>query len=192
VSKVTFFEYLAIAYSLVLSIAVTRVLGGLSAALFGEGRYWIHLAWVVHVLGSSLIVFWNFWMYRDIEWTLPRFMLVLASPALLLVQATQIIPVDPSKVESWRDYFLATHKRLYATIATWIVIVSLSSSVILTIPLFSPFRLVSASMFLLFLYGIWSQRTAVHGLIVVANIAGMLFMMLFIFALPGGLTAAAR
>ena len=93
----TFFEYLAIAYSLVLSIAVTRVLGGLSAALFGEGRYWIHLAWVVHVLGSSLIVFWNFWMYRDIEWTLPRFMLVLASPALLLVQATQIIPVDPSK-----------------------------------------------------------------------------------------------
>jgi hypothetical protein len=181
----TFFEYLAIAYSLILSIAVSRVLSGISDALFSERRYWIHLAYVVWLLGSTLIVFWNFWLFRELEWTLPRFMLVLANPALLLVLTTQLMPTVTLDSISWRDHYYGVRQRFCATAALWILVISVTSLALSALPLDHPARLASAVTFLAFILGCFSARPSVQGGIILWNLAGLALMVFWAFAYPG-------
>jgi hypothetical protein len=109
----TLFEYLAIAYSLVVSFTVLRALSGLPHATSAERIYWVHLAWVCVILGGAFQYFWGFWAYRDIEWTQPVFLLSLANPALLYVMACILSPEAPAGVDSWRDYFFSVRQRLF-------------------------------------------------------------------------------
>jgi len=62
----TLFEYVAIAYCLVISFAVTRAASVLPYALAPDGRYWVHTTWVFSNLGFSLLIFWNFWSFREV------------------------------------------------------------------------------------------------------------------------------
>jgi len=181
----TLFEYLAIAYSLIVSFAVSRLLSGLSAALSSDRRYWIHLAYVAWLLACSLMVFWNFWLYRDAEWSLPRFMLALATPALLLMLATQIMPVDPPDSISWRDHFYMIRRRLCTTAILWILSVSAASYFIAGMPLTNPARVFSALAILAFAAGIVSRRPVIHGAIIVFNLAAIVIAMARIFVRPG-------
>ena len=72
----TQFEYIAIAYSMVLSFTVLRALSVLPHAVRIGRRYWVHTTWVCLTLGTTLLMFWNFWLYREIELTLPCLFLV--------------------------------------------------------------------------------------------------------------------
>jgi len=182
----TLFEYLAIAYTLLISFAVSRVLTGLSAALSSERRYWIHLAYVVWILGSSLMVFWSFWFYRDVDWSLPRFMLRLMNPALLLILATQIMPANVSESISWRDHFFGIRRALCATASIWLCTTSFTSYFLREIPLTHPSRLFMGLSLVSFLAGVISSKPIVHGAIVVFNLATMAVAMAFIFASPSG------
>ena len=182
----TFFEYLAIAYSLIISIAVSRVLGGISAALFSEKRYWIHLAYVVWILGSSLMVFWNFWLFREVEWTLPRYILVLANPALLLVLAAQIMPTESLTSMCWRTHFYRVRQGLCLTAALWLLVINVSSVYLSALPLLHPARWASSLFVLLFVLGALSAKPALHASIAVLNLASLALMIVSVFAPPGG------
>ncbi len=96
----TLFEYLAIAYSLVLSFAVLRTASGLPHALASGRRHWVRAAWTFIILAVCLFVFWAFWSYREVEWTLWRFALVLGNPILVFVSASIIVPPEPAAVHS--------------------------------------------------------------------------------------------
>jgi len=51
------FEYISVAVALVLSLAISRLLGGISAATQRDRVYPIHLFWIAQTL-LSIIAFW--------------------------------------------------------------------------------------------------------------------------------------
>ena len=111
----TLFEYLTVGYSLIVSFAVLRALSGLPYILRTTSRYWVHVAWVFLGLFGCLFVFWAFWRFREAEWTLPRYIIVLAVPALLYVHNSILVPSDPASVTSWRAHFFEVRVPLFMT-----------------------------------------------------------------------------
>ena len=94
----TLFEYLAIAFSLVLSFSAMRLVAGLPYAAQPNRRYWVHLSFVCILLLVTAVAFWNLWNYRDAMWTLPRFLLILATPGLIYFEACTLIPEQASTI----------------------------------------------------------------------------------------------
>ncbi len=133
----TTFEYLSVAYTLILSLAVVRVLSGVPHALRPGRRYWVHVSWVFFAVALCLTAFWAFLSYREVEWTLLRFIAVLASPALIYTYSSLVIPSDPSTIASWRDYFFDVRIPLFSTGAIFMVIANLSNYALLGVPLLS-------------------------------------------------------
>ena len=52
----TLFEYLAIAYGLLLSLSGVRLLNGLSHTMQASRRYWAHAIWVCLLLFSCRLL----------------------------------------------------------------------------------------------------------------------------------------
>ena len=97
----TLFEYLAIAFSLVYSLAALRLLGGLPSALAPGRRSFVHLILTLVMLSLVAISFWTFWSLRDVAWTYPGFMVALLVPGTLYYCAAVLVPENPEAVESW-------------------------------------------------------------------------------------------
>ncbi len=115
----TLFEYLAAAYTLLLSFAVARLVFGLPSATLQDRRYWVHLVFVVAFAFFLAALFWGFWSFRDVAWTFPRFLLALAVPVLALLMASTLIPESPENVESWRDFYYSVRLKYFSA---WIVL----------------------------------------------------------------------
>jgi len=109
----TIFEYLAIAYSLVISFAVMRGLSGLPHAASSGRRYSVHLAWVCMNLAAAFQYYWGFWAFRNVEWSQPKFLSVLACPALMYTMACILNPESGSSIASWREYFYQVRVKLF-------------------------------------------------------------------------------
>jgi hypothetical protein len=112
---VTLFEYLTAGHVLILSFAAVRILNVLPHAVRPSCQYWVHLSWLSLAIGLCIVSFWGFWLYREIEWTLPVFLGALVPTALIYMYSSLLAPPDPSAVESWRDHFYAVRIQLFAT-----------------------------------------------------------------------------
>ena len=158
----TLFEYISVAFSIVLSLSAVRLLGGLSVSLLPERRYWPHAAWIVFALLNSAILWWNIWSFRDLEWNVIFFFFVLSLPALIYLQAAALVPENPESVQSWRDYFFAARTRFFVALASFFVAAVAVSWFLLDLPLLHPLRAVQASAFVLALSGAVSTNKRLH------------------------------
>ena len=114
----TLFEYLSVGYSIVLSLTIVRLLGGLPAAVASDRRYWVHVVWISLVLVRSLLIWWSFWSYHEVAaWNFFSFALVLLLPGLLFMMAATLIPDSTSSVGSWQAHFYAVHRRFFTMLA---------------------------------------------------------------------------
>lgn len=109
----TLFEYVSAAHTLLLTFAAARILAGVPSALEPRRLYWVYLSWVCLAIMFCLASFWALWSYREIEWTLPRLVSLLATPALIYVFSAILVPGDSSDIDSWKDYFFAVRLRLF-------------------------------------------------------------------------------
>ena len=123
----TLFEFLAAAYTLLLSFAVARLVFGLPSAILQNRRYWVHLVFVAGFSFSLAAMFWGFWSYRDVQWTFPRFLLALTSPVIMLFLASTLIPASPDEVESWKDFYYSIRSRYFSGWIAGFFLVSLTS-----------------------------------------------------------------
>ena len=109
----TFFEYLSVAVSIVLSISAAQILLNLRSVFDSASRYWVHAAWVVIVLLTHLLAWWGIWAYRVVEsWTLATFALLLINPGVLLVVSSTL--VDKSASESWKTHYFSIRIPFFA------------------------------------------------------------------------------
>ena len=100
------FEHVAVAFSMVLSFGVVRLLDGLRPALVPGRRYWVHALWLVQKLLNHAFYWWGFLSFREgVAWTVASFLWILLVPSLLFLQATALVTTNPSAVDSWRDHF---------------------------------------------------------------------------------------
>ncbi|MBW2241836.1 MAG: hypothetical protein JRH01_07600 [Deltaproteobacteria bacterium] len=183
----TQFEYLAIAYSLVISFAVVRAASVLPHVLESERGYWVHTVWVLGNLVTSLLIFWNFWSYREVEWTLGRFALVLTLPTALYVLASILAPDDPGQIQSWRRHYYSVRVRFFVTGIAYFVVILMVSTFVLDMPILDPFRLVQLPFLGVAVAGALSDRPAVHSGLASLVIAAFVILVARSFAAPGPL-----
>ena len=184
----TLFEYLAIAYSLILSFAVIRLVGGLRHVLNRGRRYLVHACAVCLILFGSLALFWAHWSTRDLEWTFPVFLVNLSGPAMFYFLASTIVPDEPAKVESWQDYYYSVRVPFYSGLCAYGIIMVLNTSVLLGTPLFHRVRVVQAGVLALGIVGLATARPVVHR----ALLLGALFLAAVIVVIllrPGSIAA---
>jgi hypothetical protein len=153
-----------------------RLLSGLPYAIRPGPRYWVHLAFVlVHLLGTSLS-FWNFWAYRDADWTLPRFLLALASPGVVFFISCSLIPENPSAVTSWRDHYFATRRSFFLGLIVWALVGVGVITFVAGLPWLHPGRIGSVVLLLVGAVGMSFAGPRVHaalavGVVVVITVA---------------------
>ena len=134
----TLFEHLDAGFTLIISFAVIRALSGFPHALRKASRYWVHVFWLSNGLLSCLGVFWGTWAFRDADWTLARYMVLLASPALLFVYTSILVPSDPAGVTSWREHFFDARVPLFTTVILYGTAIISLNYFVGGIPLFHP------------------------------------------------------
>lgn len=159
----TLFEYLAIAFSLLYSLAALRLLGGLSSALERGRRHPLHLGLCLVLLFLVTISFWVFWSLRSVEWTFAGFLAALAIPGALYYSASVLIPENPADVASWRDYYFEVHSAAFSGLALWALAAATSASVNLGMGLAHPARIVHVTALSIGVTGAVSSSHRVHG-----------------------------
>lgn len=179
------FEYLAIAFSLVLSFGAMRIIAGLPSAFQVGGRYWVHLSVTLGLLLAIVVTFWTMLSYRAASWTLPTFMLALASPGLLFFASCALIPDDAPSVASWREYFYSVRQRYWIAILVWAITIATSSTLILGMPWNHPGRLPQGFAFLVAAIGATSASERVQATLTVASWIATALISLTIATQPG-------
>jgi hypothetical protein len=181
----TLFEYLAIAFGLLYSVAALRVLGGLPVAIAPGRRYSLHLTLTFVQLMLIAISFWTFWSLREVAWTFRGFLFALLVPGLLYYCAAVLVPENPESVTSWRDHYYQVRRRWYGGFALWGVAAAVSATVNLGMPLDHPARGVHVVSVVLGLVGCLSAKPRVHAVIVL-TLAGLLIAGAFSSTIDAG------
>jgi hypothetical protein len=183
----TLFEYLAIAFSLVFSFAAMRLVGGLPHALASERRYWVHIVLVLLQLLATAAIFWIFWSYREVEWTFPRFLLVLSIPILVYINACALIPEAPASVANWRDYYFSVCRRYFIGVAIWTVLVAVAGTFVLGLAVIHPIRVPQIIFLTTGIVGASTANPRVHAGIALCFLITTPIMTLLLLSAPGSL-----
>lgn len=163
----TQFEYLAIAFSLLYSLAALRIIGGWSKAMRSPTRS-LRLLGITFVhLYLVAVSFWVFWSLSEVDWTFIGFLVALLIPGVLYFCATVLIPEEPDEVEDWDGYYRTVRRSYYLGIAVWGVSAAASATVNLDMGWVHPARLVHLTALSVGLLGGFSRSERVHtGLVV--------------------------
>lgn len=119
----TLFEYLSVAVSIVLSLSAAQILASVRSVLQGGKRYWVHVIWIVLALNTHVILWWEFWAYRDVtDWTLAKFLLVLVNPGLLFVASNALATSNMNTNTSWEEHFFAARWSFFVPFGVLLVV----------------------------------------------------------------------
>jgi hypothetical protein len=183
----TLFEYLSVAFSIVLSFAAVRLLSGISVCFAPDRRYWPHATWVLFVLLASATVWWNFWSFKDVQWNFIRFLLTLVVPALIYLQAAALVPDNPATVQSWREHFFAARKRFFVALALFFLLIGVNAWLLLDLPFLHPARVIQALALGFALSGAVSTHNGWHQALPVIFVVLLSISALALFLQPGSL-----
>jgi hypothetical protein len=90
------FDYLAVLISVVLGLAVTHVLTGISAAINRRDQVqldWLQLFWAVNVLAYVLAVWWGMYWWKHLTtWTVQEFAFLTIYAIVLFLMASALFP----------------------------------------------------------------------------------------------------
>jgi hypothetical protein len=118
------FSYLSVLISIVLALAMTRILAGIGEMLQARAHrriYWVHAVWVLNLFLFSVVAWWIFYRWRNLEqWTYFLFLFVLIAPTLLYLAAVVLFP--PEGTHGGTDY--RTH--YYANRRSFFILFGLS------------------------------------------------------------------
>ena len=102
----TQFEFVGIGISLVIGLAIARLLEGVRDSFDPTRRYWLHSLWVVNKLLNAILIFWAGWIYRGVEsWNFVDFLVLIAAPGIVFLQAHALVTARPDAVTDWRSHF---------------------------------------------------------------------------------------
>ena len=187
----TLYEHIAIANSIILSLAVVRLLDVIPHAFDPSRRYWIHCAFIVVTLWACAQYWWISWTFSHVEsWTYAKFLLYLVPPAILYSIAKTLSAPDPNQVSSFREYFIETHRRFFLLFVAYMGFIVLGSWLITEVPILHPIRILHVSAILLALSGAFLDSPRHH-----AVLAGCFLLMLLagtirIYSQPAPLLSA--
>jgi hypothetical protein len=165
----TLFEYLAIAFSLVLSSAAMRLMGGLPHAFDPLRRYWVHSCFLILGLFTVVIAFWAYWSYRDATWDLLRFAVALTHLGIVYFLATTIVPENPGDVPAWREHYYAVRVRYFSAVIFLALTTAINPTLLIAMPLNHPARLAHSFLLVAGIVGVSTANTRIHGAMAVLS-----------------------
>jgi len=181
------FEYLAIAFSLILSSAAMRLVGGLAHVFEPGRRYWVHACFVLIGLASGALVFWAYWSYREATWDFFRFLAALAQLGALYFLATTLVPESPGAVASWRDYYESVRVRYFSGLIVFAITTALVVTLMVAMPLTHPARLAHAGLLVSGVVGVSTANPRVHAALAIAGLVSMPILGATVFLRAGSL-----
>lgn len=186
----TLFEYLSVAVSIVLSLALIRLIGGLRAVIESAGRRWISAAWISLLIGFCFLHWWSSWSFRGVDWTFLKFVLMLAGPAVLYALATIVVPDDAQSVDDWSRYFARKRVPLYVTLVVYMLVGTLDGPLIADAPLFALPRLGATTGLILAILGLALRKPGFDAPIVVLYLVLFVLFALTLLAAPDSIFIA--
>ena len=144
----TLFEYLAVAFSIVLGFSLTHLLGSVRAIFDPGRRYSVHIGFFFFLLLLHPQLWWAFWdLHDDAPWNLFTFLFTLAGPGLLYLMSTSAVPVERTGDLSWKDHFGASRRWIYGFTVAYTIWGISEVYWVFGVPLFHPYRVVQVALF---------------------------------------------
>jgi hypothetical protein len=182
---VTLFEYISVAFSIVLSLGAASLLRNLRSVFAPGRRYWVHATWVIAVLFLHAVAWWALWSFSAVEsWTFLTFLLVLLQPGLLYLLASLLVADAPNAAESWHEHFFEVRRWFFSIRAIYIAVIMIASWQVLGVPLLHPARAFGVSHIVLSVLGIVAASERAQGVLVVLHVLLILATALFVFSGP--------
>ena len=181
----THFEYISVAISIVLSLAVLRLLDALPDVFQSDKRYWVHGLWVGYLIWWTAVYWYLSWAGSswEGEFDFPTFLLLITPAGLFHLAATALVSRSPGDVASWREHFWAVRRRIFALVlALWTTLVFISF-VLQRVPFVDRLRVGQVVLLGLFTIGFFSRNERTHG--VVAALGATFALAMVIGALVG-------
>ena len=180
------YEHVAVAFSMVLSLGVVRLLDGLRPALEPGRRYWVHALWVFQKVLNQAFNWWIFWSLREgVDWNVASFLWILVVPSLLFLQATALVTANPGAVDSWREHFFAVRRWFFCVDVALILHAVITSSLLRGIPLLHPYRALQAVGLTISILGASFANPRLHAALAPVALAGQVLGLGWLFFRPG-------
>ncbi|MFC3193780.1 hypothetical protein ACFODZ_05965 [Marinicella sediminis] len=185
------FEHIAIFFSIILSLGLVHLLGGLSLMLDARIRnhlYWVHLLWTLNLLFLiALVWFANFALAEANELSLAHYFVLLAYAITIYLLCGLLFPVRGEEVVDFRKHYYANSKR-FAVVGMAFVITDACDGLIetklLDVPLnYGQFGTLGVYFFL-FLGGLFSQSHRYHACAAVVFGLGLVGFLLSLVGFP--------
>jgi hypothetical protein len=113
------FSYICVLTSIVLGLAVTRIVGGLGQLLQSRKRvptYWVHTLWMLNTLLAVIITWWVQYRWRHTQhWTLFLFIWLLVAPTVYYLASTLLFPNEQEgePITDWRVHYYSIHRQFF-------------------------------------------------------------------------------
>ncbi len=106
-----------------MSFAMARLVSALPQILDKPRRYWVHSTWAAATVANVFLSWWALFQYREVAWTMFRFLLFVAPAVGILFIAAAVAPDEPSEISSWREHYYRVHRQLVgATLFFWVAV----------------------------------------------------------------------
>ena len=146
----TLFEYLAVAFSIVLGFSLTHLLGRVRSVFEPGRRHAVHITFFFFLVLLHPQLWWALWdLHDEAPWNLFTFFYTLVGPALLYLIATSVVPIDRSTNLSWEEHFGSSRPWIYGFTAAYMLWAIGEVYWVFGISLFHPYRVVQTSLFLI-------------------------------------------
>ncbi len=169
------FEFVLVGSSMVIALAVARLLEGTRDSFEPGRRYWLHASWVVIKLMNSVMIFWGAWAYGmgDDAYSFVDFLIVVGAPGVLYLQAHALIGPRPDSVPDWRAHFWKIRRWFFAANVALIALVGATIYVVGDTP-FPSIDAVPIAVILTFsALGVASSNERLHGAIAVVALLNL-------------------
>jgi hypothetical protein len=180
------FDYVAVMLSVVLGMAMTRLLGGIGDYVPIRRRvraYWIHGCWIVMLLLLTLHMWWVLWELRGLPvWTSREFAWVVLGPGALVVAAYLAVPDLRTESLDLERYYYDTSPTFFSVLA-FITLWGMATEPLLGLrSAFAAFRILQLVVVVLLVTCAVSKDRRVHA---VATVLMMLLLSALMFDVRG-------
>jgi len=164
----TLFEYVSVVTSIVLSLSAAQLLSRLRVILQPPGQYWMFTLWVGFALMLHLLIWWEFWGYRDFQgWNFASFAMFLFNPAVLYICSSAMAGSDVP--ERWSMRFDDTRRTMFLCFGLLTVGSVLRRLLLVDMPILSENNLPELLFALLFVAGYLLRSAKLQTVVVIAS-----------------------
>jgi hypothetical protein len=120
----TQFEFVTVAASLVMAMAIGRLVYALPFVLNPKQFDWLHAVFAISLVLFSFQIWWRSWGYAEVEtWTLLKMIVLILPNILVYLSALFLVGEEPQKVCSWGKFLDASGQSMFrAFFATMLAI----------------------------------------------------------------------